>query len=394
MDGGSGGAAPVRVVLVGANGHGAWHLRNIRRLAANGLVELAGVCDRVPVTAQALGDLAGVEQSGDLAALLERTAAEAAVIATPIHTHLPLADIALTHGAHVLLEKPPTATLAEFHALCERVRGTGLACQIGFQSLGSAAIGAVRELVSSGAIGAVRGIGAAGAWVRTSAYYARADWAGRRRLDGRDVVDGVLTNPLAHAVATALVLGGAHRALGAEVEVELFHAHEIEADDTSCVRLRAPDGTPVTVAATLCAPRREEPHVTVYGESGRIRLNYTLDEVVLERPGEPPVAEVHPRTDLLRNLVAHLREGVPLLVPCEDTRGFMTVLEAVRTAPEPRPIPLAAQEVEVAEDGVHRVVHGVSELVEESARRFALFSELGAGWAATGQAAGDVEVPR
>ncbi|MFC7331120.1 Gfo/Idh/MocA family protein [Marinactinospora rubrisoli] len=394
MDGGSGGAAPVRVVLVGANGHGSWHLANIRRLAAEGLVELAGICDRVPPAGEDAGDLAGVEWSGDLAALLARVPAEVAVIATPIHTHLPLADIALTHGVNVLLEKPTTATLAEYHALCERVRETGLACQIGFQSLGSSAIGAVRELVSSGAIGAVRGIGAAGTWVRTSAYYARADWAGRRRLDGRDVVDGVLTNPLAHAVATALALGGAERALGGEVEVELFHAHEIEADDTSCVRLRTPDGIPVTVAATLCAPYRQEPHVTVYGESGRVRLTYTLDEVRLERPGEPPAVTVHPRTDLLRNLVAHLRDGVPLLVPCEATAGFMTVLEAVRTAPEPRPIPLAAQQVDVAEDGVHRVVHGVVELVEESARRRALFSELGADWAVTSENASGLEVPR
>ena len=67
------------------------------------------------------------------------------------------------------MEKPPTATLAEFEELCTAVALSGLACQVGFQSLGSSAVAAVRSLIADGAIGAVRGIGGAGTWIRTSA---------------------------------------------------------------------------------------------------------------------------------------------------------------------------------------------------------------------------------
>ncbi|MFC7616458.1 hypothetical protein ACFQV2_26320 [Actinokineospora soli] len=62
----------------------------------------------------------------------------------------------------MLLEKPPAITLAEFRRLLAAARASGRACQVGFQSLGSAAVAAVRDLVADGAVGAVRGIGVAG----------------------------------------------------------------------------------------------------------------------------------------------------------------------------------------------------------------------------------------
>ncbi|GAA2892187.1 hypothetical protein GCM10010517_56670 [Streptosporangium fragile] len=357
---------PVRVVLAGAHGHGWWHLANLRRLSAAGLVELAGVCDVRPVD----GLPAGVEFSddGDLAGLIKRVRAEVTILCTPIHTHADLAEQALHAGSHILLEKPPAATYADYERIAATVRETGLACQVGFQSLGSAAVPAIRKMVADGAIGKVTGIGAAGAWERPYSYYSRVPWAGRREIGGVPVVDGVLTNPLAHATATALAVSGAEVA---DVEVELYRANEIEADDTSCARMRMDDGTTVTVAVSLCADRRHEPYLIVHGETGRIRLTYTEDRVEFDG-----TSVVHPRTDLLENLVAHLRRGTGLLVPLERTAGFMRVLEAVRLAPAPRRIPDLFQEI--GEE--HRVLPRIAEVTATSAERLALFSELRVPW--------------
>ncbi|MGO4419192.1 Gfo/Idh/MocA family oxidoreductase, partial [Streptomyces sp. MCAF7] len=134
---------PTPLVLAGARGHGRWHLENIRRLTAQGLVRLAGVCELTPLTAEELGDgLAGPgtpapEQSADLAHLVTRTGARIAIICTPIHTHADLALAAAGRGAHLLLEKPPTPSYAEFTRMTEGLDRLGTACQIGFQSLGS-----------------------------------------------------------------------------------------------------------------------------------------------------------------------------------------------------------------------------------------------------------------
>ena len=74
---------------------------------------------------------------------------------TPIHTHAELALTAAAAGSHVLLEKPPTPTLAEFDRLRDGLAATGRACQVGFQTLGSHALPHVRALIAEGAIGAV-----------------------------------------------------------------------------------------------------------------------------------------------------------------------------------------------------------------------------------------------
>lgn len=377
---------PLPLVLAGARGHGRWHLANIRRLQHQGLVRLAGICELTPLTDDELDLFAGEmpEQSSDFAALLDSTGARVAVVCTPIPTHTALALTAAARGVHLLLEKPPAATWADYARMADGVREAGVACQIGFQSFGSHAVPAVKELIGDGAIGSVRGVGAAGAWVRDDAYFRRAPWAGRRRLNGTDVVDGVLTNPLAHAVATALELAGRGTAEDVRsIETELFRAHDIESDDTSCVRITTTDGMPVTVAVTLCAEEAGEPYVVVHGDRGRITFWYKQDRVLVQRAGHGPEEAVHGRTDLLENLVDHLEHGTALLVPPERTGAFMRVLEAVRTAPEPAPLPPTAWHTRPADrgDGVRRVVHGIDGTVAAAADTLTLFSELGASWA-------------
>ncbi|MFE0033951.1 Gfo/Idh/MocA family protein [[Kitasatospora] papulosa] len=377
---------PVPLVLAGARGHGRWHLANIRRLQHQGLVRLAGICELTPLTDDELDLFAGEmpEQSSDFGALLDSTGARVAVVCTPIPTHTALALTAAARGVHLLLEKPPAATWADYARMADGVREAGVACQIGFQSFGSHAVPAVKELIGDGAIGSVRGVGAAGAWVRDDAYFRRAPWAGRRRLNGTDVVDGVLTNPLAHAVATALELAGRGTAEDVRsIETELFRAHDIESDDTSCVRITTTDGMPVTVAVTLCAEEAGEPYVVVHGDRGRVTFWYKQDRVLVQRAGHGPEEAVHGRTDLLENLVDHLEHGTALLVPPERTGAFMRVLEAVRTAPEPAALPPTAWHTRPADqgDGVRRVVHGIDGTVAAAADTLTLFSELGASWA-------------
>ncbi len=366
----------MRVVLAGARGYGAHHLDALRRLTH--LVELVGVCDVAPVAPEAL---AGFAQDGrtpevgtDLAELIDRTGADIAILATPIPTHADLALAALQAGAHVLVEKPPAATLADFDRMRRAATAAGRACQVGFQSLGSAAVPAVRNMIAEGAIGRVTGIGVAGSWPRPASYFTRSPWAGRRRLDGVEIVDGALTNPFAHAVATALAVNGTvERGAIASVRTELFHANPIESDDTSSIRISPADGPPIVAAVTLCAAKRDEPYVVVHGEKGHITLTYTLDEVRLN--DGPP--QVFPRTGLLENLVEHIRSGAAQLAPLRETGAFMEVMEAIRLAPDPLPIAPAHQDL----SGDGPVLPGIDRLVAECAEKMTLFSELGVSWA-------------
>ncbi|MEU8203720.1 DUF6807 family protein [Streptosporangium sp. NPDC049046] len=349
---------PVRVVVAGVHGYGRNHLANVRRLAAAGRAELAGVCDTLSPSPGL-----DVPFSADLPSLIAETGAEVAVIATPIHTHAPLAVAALRAGAHVLLEKPPAPSVEEFERISAAVAETGLACQVGFQSLGSAAVPA-----AAGVLGEpLRGVGVAGSWTRPFTYYSRAPWAGHRRLDGVDVMDGALTNPFAHATATALAVAGADTASSVEgVELELYRANAISCDDTSSARLRLADGTVIAITVSLCGDRRTEPYLHLHGETRSALLFYTLDEIEVDG-----VRTGFDRVDLLGNLLAHIREEAELLVPLERTGGFTRLLDEIRRAPDPLPV-----------DGFRTepsrlVLPGIEGLVARAAAELKTLSELG-----------------
>jgi predicted dehydrogenase len=365
---------PVRVGLAGGSGFGRVHRTNLARLAGSGRAELVGVAD----PAGRPDDLeAGVAWYPSLDALLDRTDCQVVIIATPIHTHAPLAEQALLAGRHVYLEKPPVASMAEYDRLLQVVQETGLSCQIGFQALGSDAVGRIAGLVAEGAVGEVELITGYGVWSRTAAYFARSPWSGRRRLGDRVVSDGVATNALAHAVAQALRLAGVDDlARVRSVTTELYKANlDNESDDTTWVKVDADGAPPISVALTLCGPGDDQPPtVTVIGDRGRIDLQYTADVLSVDR-GDGPRTEQVGRTDLTENLLDHLADGTPLISPLTAHGPYMAVLEAIQSH---EPLPLTDG---VVIEGSGSEAHPVIKDIEHWARRA---SESGAGFAAAG----------
>lgn len=327
-------------------------------------------------------DAPAVPVYADLQDALREHPADVVIIATPLQVHAGLCELALRAGADVLLEKPPFPTLAQFDRLCGLQIETGRAVQIGFQSLGSHALAAFAadEL----GIGPVTSVAATGLWTRRRSYWARSRWAGRRSLDGMPVVDGVTTNPLAHAVATALRIAGFDTGASADTVVaDLYRANAIDGDDTSVITVKG-RGVPVTCALTLCAPERESEDrgatVLVTGTRGTARFSYTTDVVDTDAG-----RTVFGRDDLLANLLDHRRDGTPLLVPLESTGAFMRVVEAVRTAGEPYRI--APQFIDWVGEGAdaHPVVDDIEQWVARAAAEGATFASLGAPWARTEQ---------
>ncbi|MGO4582812.1 DUF6807 family protein [Arthrobacter sp. 2RAF6] len=377
-----------RVALVGVHGFGAHHLQNLERLQANGVVRLVAVADPNPPAPGALPP--GTAVFSTLDELLAGTPVlDLVIVATPIQTHAQLAFTTLPH-ADLYLEKPPVASLADFNRLQEAAIAAGRSVQVGFQSLGSRGLQAIEELLAEGGIGTLLGISATGRWVRDRAYYKRSRWAGKRSLDGIDVVDGVATNPLAHAIATALRIAGARTVDDlASVETDLYRANDIESDDTSVIRIRTAAGLPITCALTLCAAESVEPYITLQGSEGTAVFHYTEDRLTVSSAAGKRDT-VYSRVDLTEDLLEHrhqlrsvqgLATGAPLISPLADSGAFMQVLEAIRTAESPALI--AGQYVtwEGEGDAARAVINGIEDALERSTAAHATFSELGVPWA-------------
>jgi predicted dehydrogenase len=376
------GVPAARVALVGVHGFGTHHLRNLERLQGAGVVHLVAVADPNPPAPGSVPATTAVFP-GLTELLADTSGLDLIIVATPIQTHAPLGLAALATAADLYLEKPPVASLADFSRLCDAAAANGRSVQVGFQSLGSHALKAIEKLLADGTIGTLQGISATGRWVRDRAYYKRSLWAGKRTIDGVDVVDGVATNPLAHAVATALRIAGARTTADiASLETELYRANQIESDDTSVIRIRTSAGLPITCALTLCATESVEPYVTLQGSEGTAVFHYTEDRLTVETAAGRS-EEVFGRDDLTENLLAHRNTRAPLISPLLDSGAFMLVLEAIRTAPLPAPLDEAHFRWVGEGDAAHAVVPGIEEALARAARQHATFSELGLPWAGT-----------
>ena len=372
---------PARIALVGASGFGVIHRRNLARLEALGRTTLVAVADPTPPPKGELADHVRVYR--DLSALLAvEDRLDVVIVSTPIHTHYALAAQALTAGADVYLEKPPVTSVALLERLRVAAAASGRLVQVGFQSLGSQAIPRLHRMIADGELGDIRAITAAGMWTRDLAYFSRSAWAGKRALGGVDVVDGVATNALSHAVATALAVAGVRRASEFDsLEVDLYRANDTESDDTTVVRLRRAHPHPdITCALTLCGPEEAEPYITVHGSEGVATFFYVLDEVHVDAHGASAV-ERFDRTDLLENLLDARTRGAVLLSSLEDADPYMAVLEAVRTSPPPHVI--APQWVDRVGEGPseHLVVRDIETAIRRACAAEATFTELGLPWA-------------
>lgn len=367
------------VILVGVGGFGESHLRNIRRLQQTGHVRPIGLVDPV-VKAKTRSDPSFVAPDDaplydTLAQAIEAVGApDIVIVSVPIHLHAPITKEALLAGADVLLEKPPFARLDDFEAVLALEKQTGRVVQVGFQSLGSEALDAFKSGEID--IGQIRSVRAMGTWLRRQWYWKRSPWVGRRSIGDVEAMDGVATNALAHAVVTALHVAGVKTLEEVkQVEVEMYRANMIDADDTTSMRITPVNGPKVSAALTLCAAEQTLPTVEVVGDKGTATFQYTTDDVTW---GEK--TEHFERVDLLQNLVEHRRNGTSLRLPLRDTGGFMRVVEAIRTGGEP--VHIEKKWVETRDEGTeaHPVVKDVEKWIRVASDVDGLFSEVGAPW--------------
>src|ERR1700748_361155 len=88
-------------------------------IACNGDFELVGVVSKRGIKAE------GVRPFPTASALYAAAEVDAVAICTPPHVRHAIAREALAAGKHVMLEKPPAATLAEMHDLTQAARDAG-----------------------------------------------------------------------------------------------------------------------------------------------------------------------------------------------------------------------------------------------------------------------------
>lgn len=141
-------------INVGVIGYGYWGPNIVRNFfsAANCTVKTVadGRPERLAVLAKIFPTINGVAKAEDI---INDTAIDAVVIATPVFTHFALAKKALENGKHVLIEKPMTSTVAEAEELIELAEKKGLTLMADHTFLYTGAVQKMKELIEDKTIG-------------------------------------------------------------------------------------------------------------------------------------------------------------------------------------------------------------------------------------------------
>ena len=111
-----------------------------------------------------------------------------------------------------------------------------------------------------------------------------------------------------------------------------------------------------------------------------MRFGYVKDQLTVHQDGRSRT-EVTGRTDLVENLLAHRRDGTPLLVPLASTGAFMRVLAAVADADEP--VRIDPRAIRWTGEGPDRqaTVDDIEHWLAEAVATGRTFTELGVPWA-------------
>lgn len=146
----------VKQLSVGVVGCGYWGPNLVRNFYENEQVELRYVCD---LAHEKLAKLARryptVITTADFQELLDDPTLDAIAIATPVHTHFKLADLALQAGKHVLVEKPMCMTSVECEQLIALADRKKKVLMVDHTFAYHGAVSLIKEVIERGELGEI-----------------------------------------------------------------------------------------------------------------------------------------------------------------------------------------------------------------------------------------------
>jgi predicted dehydrogenase len=249
----------IRAALVGCGKVGHTHAASLRSLDE---AEFVAVCDTSSERAEAFAARYGTRPFTDVAAMLREVRPKAVLIATPHPLHAGPAVLAAQAGAHILVEKPLAANLADCDAMIDACRRAGVLLGVISQRRLYEPVRRMKAAIDAGKIGRpALGVFVMYSW-RDPAYYASDPWRGKWDTEG----GGVLVNQSPHQLDLLQWL------MGPIAEVSGYWANvnhpTVEVDDTAVAVLRFQNGGLGSIITSVAQRPGIYTKVHIHGTSG------------------------------------------------------------------------------------------------------------------------------
>lgn len=386
------GFEPVKVGIIGVGGYAAYHLLKLEQLEAEGWCRLQACADPQSVLLEQTAHERRFEERGvaTYATHTELLTAQAArldfvIVPTPLPLHARMHRDCVEAGVACYLEKPPSLYLPELEEMVATDRAAVLPTQVGFNWREEPARLRIKQLACSGQLGKLKTAKLKVLWQREASYYQRNKWNGRLFQQDRPVLDSCIGNAASHFLNLLLWHAGTSSveqfATPAQLEAELYRAHEIQSFDTAFLRGRTTNVVDFVLAVShACEEELFNEEVFEFEDAtvtwrqdhfGEVR--WTHGEVE-----ELPTCPEHTLSRCLRHYIRFLRglEEAPLQT-LADCRPFIQLTSmALLSCPEIHAVETHPQE----EDGA-RIIPGISEAAHELWEAHKLPFEAGYPWA-------------
>ena len=386
---------PLKLAMIGCGGYAGFLIDRLMELPED--CQLVAVTTRNTESEAALKykaqGIAVYKNVDEMLSCLSPEECPAIIVPTSIESHFEFTQNIVNRGFHVLLEKPPVATIQDLDRLIDLQRTSGKWIAVNFQHLFNPMTQRLKQQLAAGEFGAVKSVRARALWMRPESYFCRSSWSGKMKVDGRWVLDGTIGNPLAHLLAEALYLATPEAGMATPVtlQAELYHGNEIESEDTSCLRLETEAGVPVYYCASLCSKEMTPIFCEIETEKAEICLTDYFQLSIHWKDGRVEKAET-PDNDnnldrliMLKAMVGSLANGERPLITVEECRPYMLAWNgAFDSFGTPAAIPESKISSEINDMGPVRCIPGFLKMAEQACGEMKLFSELGTEWAQSG----------
>lgn len=354
----------VRAALIGCGKVGHTHAAALRSLDE---ADFVGVCDTSAERAGAFAARYGTRPFTDVAAMLREIRPEAVLIATPHPLHAGPAILATQMGAHVLVEKPLAANLADCDAMIEAARKASVRLGVISQRRLYEPVRRMKAAIDAGKLDRpALGVFIMYSW-RDPAYYASDPWRGKWATEG----GGVLVNQSPHQLdLLQWFMGPIEEISGCWANV---NHPTVEVDDTAVAILRFKNGGLGSIVTSVAQRPGIWTKVHIHGTSGAsvgVETDHGASFVagvskvadpalndVWTIPGEEHLlaefqqedrarftqidATTHYHTLQIQDFLHAIRAGRPPLVTGEEGRIVVEMFTAIyRSQQEHRPIAL------------------------------------------------------
>lgn len=286
---------PVRLGMVGG-GEGAF-IGGVHRIAArlDGEFELvAGAFSSTPEKSIRSGKALNIDEKRCYGSFLEMAKAEAAredgieavSIVTPNHMHLPVAEVFMEAGIHVICDKPLTTDLAAARSFLQAQADANVLFILSHNYPGTPMVIQAREMVADGKIGKLRYVQAEYVqdWLTVEADNKQASWRGNPELAGKA---GCVGDIGSHAYNLASFIAGENVSSLCADLTAFVKGRAV--DDNASILLRYASGAKGMLWASQVAPGNENRlSVRLYGDKGGLEWRQEEPNYLWYTPfGEP-----------------------------------------------------------------------------------------------------------